>query len=98
MMTLVTTSLCSSQASATRAIEAPCAAAIGCMTSRMSNARSLSIGGKSNVLRRASVAPPERVNLPVRKPPASGLQTSSPRPWSRSSGMVSRSSSRPTSA
>ncbi len=38
-----------------------------------------------------------RVNFPERKPPASGLQTSSPSLSSLSSGIISRSSSRPAS-
>ena len=84
-MTLVTASCASSQASATCATDAPCASAMGRMTSRMSNARSLSSGAESRTRRAARRGPARtsRVNFPDRKPPARGLQTSRPSPWSR---------------
>jgi hypothetical protein len=95
MMTEVTASWWSSQASAIVATEASCAAAIGRIASITRHARSLSTGGKSNLARRpaSSVAPGPY--LPVNRPPASGLHTRRPTRWSRSSGMISRSRSRP---
>src|SRR5262249_3151043 len=80
MITLVTTSLAKSHASATRATLTSCAVATVFITSRIAKPLSLSTGGKSNLVRRAVASPLSRVNLPDRKPPASGLQTSSPRP------------------
>ncbi len=96
MMTLVTTGRCSSQASATRATETPCASAMGRIASMQAKARSLSTGGKSKLARRDPTGPsPSRPYLPLKSPPASGLQTISPTAWSCNSGTISRSRSRP---
>ena len=57
MITLVIAGWRNTQASATRATETPCAAAIGRIASTTRNARGRSTGGKSNVVRRAPSGP-----------------------------------------
>ena len=79
MMTEVTTGFAKSHASERRAGLHPCALAIGAITSRIFQVRSLSTMGKSYSVRRESAGFWfVRLNLPESKPPASGLHTSRP--------------------
>src|SRR6476660_3553827 len=96
MMTEVTTVFARSHASERRAGLHPCAFAIGAITSRIFQVRSLSTTGKSKSVRRESAGFWfVRLNLPESKPPASGLHTSRPTFSDSSMGMISRSRSRP---
>ena len=96
MMTDVTKGFESTHASAIRAALQSCALAMGAMTSRIFQARSLSTIGKSNSERRDPAGFWfSRLNLPESNPPASGLQTSRPVFSAASNGRISRSRSRP---
>src|SRR5882724_5081810 len=96
MMTEVTTGFAKSHASERRAGLHPCAFAIGAITSRIFQVRSLSTTGKSRSVRRESAGFWfVRLNLPESKPPASGLHTSRPTFSDSSMGTISRSRSRP---
>src|SRR5258708_4565376 len=95
MMTEVTTGFAKSHASDRRAGLHPCAFAIGAITSRIFQVRSLSTMGKSYSVRRESAASWfVRLNLPESKPPESGLQTSRPTFSDSNRGTISRSRSR----
>ena len=75
MITDVTTGFAKSHASERRAALHPWAFAIGAITSRIFQVRSLSTIGKSKSVRRESAGLWfVRLNLPESKPPASGLQ------------------------
>src|ERR1700738_1532391 len=95
-MTEVHDGFANSHASEIRGGLHPCAFAIGAITSRMFQVRSLSTMGKSYSLRRELGAFWfVLLNLPESKPPASGLQTSKPTFSDSNRGTISRSRSRP---
>src|SRR4029078_9694109 len=87
MMTEVTTGFARSHASERRAVLHPCAFAIGDITSRIFQVRSLSTMGKSKSVRRESAGFWfVRLNFPESKPPADSTQASRPfriRAWDR---------------
>src|SRR6267378_2469183 len=92
MMTEVTRGFARSHASERRAGLHPCAFAIGAITSRIFQVRSLSTTGKSKSVRRESAGFwCVRLYLPESKPPASGLHTSRPTFSDSSRGTISRS-------
>ncbi len=101
MITEVTAGLPSSQASATWAGEAPCAAAMSTSTSTVSYSFSWSRTGGSFHVPDTCLVPsdgdPLRRYLPDTRPPASGDQTRMPSPWSTASGTSSSSASRASS-
>src|ERR1700720_4844534 len=96
MMTEVTTGFANNHAIETRAGLEPGAFAIGAITSRIFQVRSLSTRGKSYSVRRESAGFWfVRLNLPESKPPARGLHTSRPTFSDSNMGTISRSRSRP---
>src|ERR1700733_5672719 len=96
MITEVTAGLAKSHAIERRAELHPCAFAIGAITSRIFQVRSLSTIGKSLLVWRESAGFWfTRLYLPDSKPPASGLHTSRPTFSDCSRGTISRSRSRP---
>src|ERR1700731_1975129 len=95
MMAEVTTGFDKSHASERRAGLHRCAFAIGAITSRIFQVRSLSTMGKSYSVRREFAAFWfVRLNLPESKPPASGLHTSRPTFSDSDRATISRSRSR----
>src|ERR1700693_5434082 len=95
-MTEVTAGLAKSHAIERRAGLQPCAFAIGAITSRIFQVRSLSTIGKSKLVRREPAGLWFiRLYLPESRPPARGLHTSRPTFSDSNSGTISRSRSRP---
>ena len=95
----VTPGLALTQFRATWATETPRPSAISASTSTTAKPYSSSIppGVPSAARRVSSGSDCPRRNLPERKPPASGLHTRMPTPWSSERGTSSCSSSRETS-